>query len=80
MSTSMYYICNNPVCTNHTPLPVSDVLIPSIQTYDSQSGKTKVINRHIYVDLNKPQRAMFFLCDACHNAVQMTTKKEQIDD
>jgi hypothetical protein len=64
----MANICDNPRCTYHRPLPARDAGAPYVDTYDDGQQIVRV-TRYLYQ--SHDGRREFFLCDVCHDAVEM---------
>lgn len=65
-------ICDNPKCAYHIKVNAKDAGAP--HTYVIEGGERTRVDRHLY---RSNAGACLFLCDVCHEAVQITNKPRQ---
>ena len=61
-------VCENKGCSYHKP--ISNVSAPYVDM--AENGEVRRVVRHLY--RSKSSAHEFYLCDVCHNAVQMVLK------
>ena len=66
-------ICYNPRCKYNFPLPKSLRKDISYVRVEASSGRVEEIERLFYK--NSSGSTQFYLCECCHNAVELTLRK-----
>lgn len=66
----MANICDNEKCAYHIPLPTKDVMAQYVRV--NEYDETVWVYRYLY---RAESGETIFLCDVCHTAAQMVSKK-----
>ena len=67
-----HHICENKKCVNHLPIQTKDCGRPWFEIIND-NGERVQIYRFLYRSARTGAED-FFLCETCHNAVEMTLK------
>lgn len=75
----MSMICDNPRCPHHVQLRGLPGNVPTVRVEVPGPGPHQVtlreVRRHPYVSrFFGPREVLFYLCDTCHSAVEMTKR------
>ena len=68
-----HHVCENKLCVNHLQLSAAESHRKNVRVYDEASGQIKLVARYLYRSARAGAEG-FFLCETCHNAVEMTLK------